>query len=202
MIRLGFTLTLLAMLLAQTVKAEDYGHTARGMFALLPPSIFENTPEGLSEAARQDLLHTGKSEFWEIAGETADVLVLAQLPFRDKSVAFRLFRNDVDGSTEVAVGTLGSPICTVELWRVDGAGRVLPVDTPPEPGINEFFRKKRKRDPGETVLVCLGPGGLAARPVFWSKKGITEPEVDYEISYVWSGSGFEKKIRPAQKSGR
>lgn len=187
---------LMALGFATLCHAEDYGPTARGMFALLPPSIFENTPEGLTEAAKQELLHSGRSDDWEIAGETPDVLVLAQLPFRDRAVAFRLFRNDVDGTSEVAVGTLGVPICTVELWRMDGTGRIIPVDTPPEPDINEFFRKKRKRDPGQTVLICLGPGGLAAKPIFWSKKGIIEPQVDYDINFVWNGAKFEKKVSP------
>lgn len=175
--------------------AEDYGATARGIFAMLPTSIFENTQEGLSETDKQELLHTGRSEFWEIVGETPDVLVLAERPFHDRSVALRLFRNNVDGSTEVAVGTLGEPICTVELWRLDTAGRLVPSDTPPEPRLNEFFRKKRKRNPGYSVLVCLGMGGLGARPVLWDRNGFVEPPVDYEISFQWTGSKFEKRVR-------
>lgn len=178
--------------------AEDYGATARGMFTMLPPSIFENTPEGLTETGKQELLHTGRSEFWEIAGETPDVMVLAQLPFRDRAVALRLFRNNEDGSTEVAVGTLGEQICTVELWRMDMSGRIVPADTPPEPRIDEFFRKKQRKNPGYSVLICLGMGGLSAKPVLWDKEGFVEPQTDYEISFQWTGAGFEKRVRPVE----
>ena len=65
---------------------EGGGITARSVFALLPASIFENTPEGLSAAEKQRLLAEGHAEFWEIAGETEDVLVFASLPFRDAAV--------------------------------------------------------------------------------------------------------------------
>ncbi|MBD5553515.1 MAG: hypothetical protein HDQ44_04170, partial [Desulfovibrio sp.] len=160
--------------------AEEQAPTARHVFALLPLSIFENTTTGLDETGRQALLQQGSSQSWEIAGETQDVLVLAELPFRERAVAVRLFRNEEDASTEVAIGTLGEPVCTVELWHLEGSGRLYPVDTPPEPSIGEFFSKKRKPPLSQqnSVLICLGLGGLWARPVFWSEYGIHEPVVD------------------------
>ena len=197
--RLVAALALLVPLLAgEAARAEDNGATARGMFSLLPPSIFETTAEGLSESEKQQLLTEGRTEFWEISGETADVLVFASLPFRDRAVGLRLFRNTDDGSTEVAVGTLGEPICTVELWRLDTSGRVVPVDTPPEPDAREFLGKGQKL-PGDvmpTVLICLGLGGLKAEPVFWSSKGKVELPLRNEVSYQWTGKGFEKRVRP------
>lgn len=187
---------MLLLLLSSAANAEDYGATARGMFVLLPSSIFESTTEGLTEDAKQELLHTGRSEFWEIVGETPDVLVLAERPFRDRSVALRLFRNDMDGSTEVAVGTVGEPVCTVELWRMDASGRIVPADTPQEPKIREFFRKKPRSSQGYSVLICLGMGGLAAKPVHWDSDGFMEPKTDYDISFQWTGAKFEKRITP------
>lgn len=187
--------------LTRAVCAEDYGATARGMFAMLPPSIFENTPAGLDEAGKQSLLHTGRSEFWEIAGETPDILVFSELPFRERAVGLRLFRNDVDGSTEVAIGTLGEPVCTVEIWRLDTSGRLVPVDTPPEPAIGEFFNGKRRSLKGQqnSVLICLGLGGLWAKPVLWKSHQPVEPEVDNEISFQWTGNGFEKIVAAKRK---
>lgn len=193
------TVMLIVLSLSGVSRAEDYEPTARGMFALLPPSIFENTAEGLSEEAKQDLLKEGRSEFWEIVGETADVLVLAERTFHDRAVALRLFRNHEDGSTDVAVGTLGEPICTVELWRIDASGRIVPVDTPVEPKIGEFFRKRQRRSSGYSVLICLGMGGLGARPVIWDKGGFVNPDTDYEISFQWNGKGFEKVRLPVNK---
>lgn len=177
--------------------AEDYGPTARGMFAMLPPSIFENTPAGLDEAAKQDLLLEGASRDWEIVGETPDTMVFAELPFREKYVALRIFHNDKTGGADAAIGTLGDPVCTVELWRLDAHGRIAPVDTPEEPDIREFFSRKNRaaKNRRNSVLICLGLGGLMAKPVFWNREGIFEPEVDNEISYQWTGGEFEKIIR-------
>lgn len=188
-------------LAAIAARAEDNGPTARGIFAMLPPSIFENTRAGLDETDKQALLHTGYSQYWEIAGETSDILVFAELPFRERTVALRLFRNEEDGSTDVAVGTLGETICAIELWRLDVSGRLVPVDTPPEPAIEEFFISERTppKSRQNSVLICLGLGGLWAKPVFWNKYGVTAPDVDNEISFQWIGNRFEK-VREAKRS--
>ena len=132
-------IVLLLAALSDSAQAAESEVTARSIFALLPESIFENTPEGLSPQEKQKLLSAGHSEFWEIAGETDDVLVFASMPFRDTAVALRLFRNAVDGSVLAAFGTLGGAVCTLELWRVDASGRAVPVDTPQEPDISAFF---------------------------------------------------------------
>lgn len=191
------TLMLLALLAAaETSRAEDEGATARGLFAMLPASIFETTAEGLSEADKQQLLTQGHSEFWEISGETPDVLVFSTLPFRDRAVGLRLFHNSGDGSTEAAVGTLGERICTVELWRQDASGRIVPIETPPEPDVREFLAKGQKLPAQVTpnVLICLGLGGLKAVPIFWSSKGLVEVPLANDVSYQWTGTGFEKRV--------
>lgn len=196
--RLVALLTLLAIMPSAAARAEDNGMTARGIFATLPVSIFENTAEGLSEADKQRLLTEGHTEFWEIAGETEDVMVFAALPFRDSAVALRLFRNTADGSTEAAIGTLGVPICTLELWRVDATGRMVPVVTPPEPDIREFLDQGRQlpRDINPTVLICLGLGGLKAEPVFWNSSGMTQVPLAHDVSFQWNGRNFEKQVHP------
>ena len=181
--------------------AECNGMTARGVFSMLPISIFENTAEGLSDAEKQRLLAEGQSEFWEVAGESEDIIVFAALPLRDSAVALRLFRNTEDGSVRAAIGTLGGPICTLELWRVDVDGRAVPVDTPPEPAISEFLAAGQKLPPEvqPTVLMCLGPGGLKAQPVFWNRSGMTRVPLGQDVSYQWNGRGFVKEIHPHQE---
>lgn len=209
--RWGLLISVLIGLLATAwltaiANAEDNGPTARGIFAMLPTSLFESTPSGLDETGRQALLRTGHSQSWEIAGETHDIMVFAELPFRERAVALRFFHNPKQGGGLVAIGTLGDPVCTVELWNLDSAGRIIPVETPVEPGIGEFFSKKRRPPLGQqnSVLICLGLGGLWAKPVFWNEYGISEPKVDNEISYQWNGEGLEKVISPVprEKKGK
>lgn len=194
----AFLLLLLPLLAPARAHAEDNGMTARGLFTLLPVSIFENTAEGLSESEKQQLLAEGHTEFWEIAGETEDVIVFAALPFRDSAVALRLFRNSADGSVEAAVGTLGSPICTMELWRVDSSARIMPIDTPPEPEISDFLGQGQTlpRNVNPTVLICLGLGGLKAQPVFWNSSGMAHVPLANDVSFQWNGKAFEKRVFP------
>lgn len=174
--------------------------TARHFFAILPTSIFETTAEGLDENQKQELLVNGKTDFWELAGETDDVIVFTALPFRDSGVAVRLFRNEHDGSVLAAIGTLGGEMCTVELWRMDRNGRTIPVDTPQEPPVREFFARDAvpPKDINPSVSICLGRGGLMARPIFWNASGMVHVPLTYDVSYQWDGRHFQKQIQPHQ----
>ena len=103
-----------------------------------------------------------------------------------------------------AIGTLGTELCTVELWRVDASGRTVPVDVPQEPDIQEFFAKSQPvpDDVNPSVLICLGMGGLRAHPVFWNKTGMLYLPLANEIGYRWDGHRFQKVVRPhAEGSG-
>ena len=172
--RVFFCLLMLMLLCPSAGLTQESALTAREAFGALPTSIFENTAEGLEDEDKQQLLEEGQSEFWELAGESRDVIVFRALPFRDSGVALRLFRDADDGSAVAAIGTLGTELCTVELWRVDASGRTVPVDVPQEPDIQEFFAKSQPvpDDVNPSVLICLGMGGLRAHPVFWNKTGM------------------------------
>lgn len=167
---------------------------------MLPNSVFESTPEGLTETDKQELLASGKSEFWEISGESSDMLVFTALPFRDSSIGLRIFHNNLDGSVEVAIGTLGEPICTLELWRLDTSGRLVPTDTPDEPAPGEFFSSKHRfsKNIKHSVLICLGQGGLEARPLFWNDYGMLPARVENKINYIWTGNAFNKTVLPVR----
>lgn len=189
--RVFFCLLMLMLLGPSAGLAQESALTAREAFSALPTSIFENTAEGLEDEDKQQLLEEGQSEFWE-------------LPFRDSGVALRLFRDADDGSAVAAIGTLGTELCTVELWRVDASGRTVPVDVPQEPDIQEFFAKGQPvpDDVNPSVLICLGMGGLRAHPVFWNKTGMLYLPLANEIGYRWDGHRFQKVVRPhAEGSG-
>lgn len=174
--------------------------SARDFFAELPITIFESTPEGLSEEGRRELLDRGYTRDWEISGEDKDIIVFASLPFHDSNVALRLFRNVSDGWVLGVIGTIGTPICVLEAWKRDKNGRVLLADLPDEPSIREFLSpasRAQLKNLNTAVMFCLGLGGLQAKPLFWGKNGMVHITQDYAIRFIWEGRDFKKYIEPA-----
>ena len=184
--------------ICENAAAADNAVTAREIFAKMPESIFESTAEGLDDKDKQDLLNCGRSEFWEIIQETPDAMVFSNLPFGEKTMGLRLFRNEIDGSTFIAAGTMDDPVCTIEFWKNDAFGRLVPVDGPDEPAISDFLKKGRKlpRNAQATILVCLDIGGVVARPVFWNKRGMLDIPLDNAVNFKWENGKFEKEITP------
>ena len=202
--RVFFCLLILMLLRPSAGLAQERALTAREAFGALPTSIFENTAEGLEDEDKQQLLEEGQSEFWELAGESRDVIVFRALPCRVWGVALRLFRDADVGSAVAAIGTPGTELGTVELWRVDASGRTVPVDVPQEQDIQEFFAKGQPvpDDVHPSELICLGMGGLRAHLVFWNKTGMLYLPLANEIGYRWDGHRFLKVVRPhAEGSG-
>ena len=78
----------LALLLVRTAQAREL--TALEIFAQLPITLFENTPEGLSEDEKLRLIEQGSSEFWEVERFDADRLVLVSRPFGETRVMLRV----------------------------------------------------------------------------------------------------------------
>jgi hypothetical protein len=170
--------------------------SAREVFTLLPDTIFENTVEGLGEGEKQRLLAEGRAEFWQLAEETEDSLLFSSLPFHDSAVALRLFYGTDGDFCLAAAGTIGGPLCTLELWRVDNAGRIVPADGPPEPDIRDFLQAGQVL-PGDiqpSTVVCLDFDGVKAQPLFWSSAGLVDLPVASEVRYQWNGVAFEKRI--------
>ncbi|MDR1777291.1 MAG: hypothetical protein LBR31_05625 [Desulfovibrio sp.] len=171
---------------------------ARDAFGLLPITIFENTVEGLDEGEKQQLLTTGQTEFWQLADETADSLLFSALPFHDSAVTLRLFHEENGDFCLAAVGAVGGPLCTLEFWKMDSAGRIVPVAGPPEPDIKDFLHAGQILPKGlqPATVLCLDFDSLAARPLFWSATGLVDLPVPNTVRYLWNGRDFEKQVSP------
>ena len=193
--RFTLTLCLLGLLLPGTALAAD-ALIARDYLRVLPTTIFDNTLEGMTEKEQRQLLENGSTEFWELHNENHNQLdVVARSP-GDTVVALRIFRGG--RGTLAVLGTVGGPLCTVELWRADDNGRIVPVDTPDEPGIREFLKPEHKVPVGvqPSMLFCVADEGLEARPVFWNDTGMVHMPVDFQVRYVWAGGQFKKTVEP------
>lgn len=172
----------------------------REFFARVPLTLFENTPEGMGEEERLELLELGTSAYWKIRDETELTLSFESLPFGESVVSVRLFPHKSQGAGQgfmlAAIGTSASSMCTMELWREDKSGRMVPEDTPHEPPIADFFQAGHgvPKDVEPAVLLCLGPQGLEAMPIFWNTSGMAHVPVDNRVIYQWTGTAFEKKV--------
>ena len=101
------------MALAMAAQAREL--TALEIFARLPITLFENTPEGLSEEEKLRLIEQGASDFWEVERFDADRLTLVSRPFGETRVMLRVFRGG--DRLLAALGTSGRAMCALELWK-------------------------------------------------------------------------------------
>lgn len=190
---LFFLMPIIMLFLLEKTGFASGPKTALEVFAQLPTTLFENTPEGLSEEEKQQIIDRGESAFWEVEHMSSDVLVLLSRPFGETRVTLHLF-----GSEDfmlAAVGTSGDPMCALELWTVDATGGLVPASTPTEPAVSEFIGQKRlPQGVSPAVLFCLVDEGLEARPLFWAADGLVDVPISKTVRYVWKNGTFEKSV--------
>ena len=174
----GFWMLLCAaclLLSARSVQAREL--TALDIFAQLPITLFENTPEGLSEDEKLRLIEQGASEFWEVERFDADRLVLVSRPFGETRVGLRVFRGG--DRLLAALGTDGGAMCALELWQEDATGGFVPANPP---------------DDSPAFMFCLEDDGLDVRPLFWGPAGLVDVPVAKSVRYIWKSGAFEKTV--------
>ena len=140
----GFWMLLCAaclLLSARSVQAREL--TALDIFAQLPITLFENTPEGLSEDEKLRLIEQGASEFWEVERFDADRLVLVSRPFGETRVGLRVFRGG--DRLLAALGTDGGARKTppVDSCRpIRRMTRSFPIFWPQGSGLRRMFPRR------------------------------------------------------------
>lgn len=171
--------------------------SAMEIFSRLPVTLFEDTPEGLSDDERNQLVERGECPYWLVASESADKLVLVSRPFGETRITLNVFRGGEHGFV-VALGTSATPICALELWGLDGAGGLGPIGTPTEPAISEFFNPgyRLPRHLSPVKLFCLTDDGLESRPLFWGPEGLMNIVPDNSIRFIWKDGKFVKEVSP------
>ena len=170
------------MALAMAAQAREL--TALEIFARLPITLFENTPEGLSEEEKLRLIEQGASDFWEVERFDADRLTLVSRPFGETRVMLRVFRGG--DRLLAALGTSGGAMCALELWKEDATGGFVPAAPPEDADIADFLaRGRRLGELSPAFMLCLADDGLEVRPLFWGPKGLVDVPVD---------RSFEKRV--------
>ena len=191
----GFWMLLCAaclLLSARSVQAREL--TAFDIFAQLPITLFENTPEGLSEDEKLRLIEQGASEFWEVERFDADRLVLVSRPFGETRVGLRVFRGG--DRLLAALGTDGGAMCALELWQEDATGGFVPANPPDDPQLSDFLASGQRlaADVSPAFMFCLEDDGLDVRPLFWGPAGLVDVPVAKSVRYIWKSGAFEKTV--------
>ena len=180
------------LLSARSVQAREL--TALDIFAQLPITLFENTPEGLSEDEKLRLIEQGASEFWEVERFDADRLVLVSRPFGETRVGLRVFRGG--DRLLAALGTDGGAMCALELWQEDATGGFVPANPPDDPQLSDFLASGQRlaADVSPAFMFCLEDDGLDVRPLFWGPAGLVDVPVGKSVRYIWKSGAFEKTV--------
>ena len=175
--------------------------SALRLFRFIPPSIFDNTIEGMREDEKQQLMDTGETDFWVLTALSEEELVIQNKALEaDTQVTLRLFRAS-NGDTVVAMGVNAGDSCALELWRYMDKRRALtPMPMPDEPAVSDFFETHRvlPEDTDVSMLICLDPveETLIAKPLIWTPSGLDPIKLDTKVYYVWNGESFVKTIAP------
>ncbi len=175
--------------------------SALRLFRFIPPSIFDNTIEGMREDEKQQLMDTGETDFWVLTALSEEELVIQNKALEaDTQVTLRLFRAS-NGDTVVAMGVNAGDSCALELWRYMDKRRALtPMPMPDEPAVSDFFETHRvlPEDTDVSMLICLDPveETLIAKPLIWTPSGLDPIKLDTKVYYVWNGDSFVKTIAP------
>ena len=175
---------------------EGQQPTALRLFRLIPPTIFDNTVQGLDENDKQVLADNGRAANWVLNHLGNDDLEFTStVPYSNTKVQLHLFYA-VNGDIFIASGVQSGEGCAMELWQRDTLGRIIPVAIPDEPSIDEFLAPEREcpADYEVTMLMCLDAENtrLKAVPLVWTPTGLGFLQLDYDIYYLWDGETFVK----------
>ena len=174
--------------------------TALRLFRLIPPTIFENTVEGLDENDKQLLADNGRAGSWVLTSLADDELEFTSaVPHSATKVRMHLY-HAANGDTLIACGVASGESCAMELWRCDASGRIIPMPMPDEPAISEFLTAGRvlPEEYEVSMLVCLDMDSpqLKAIPLLWTPTGLGSLRLDNDVYYRWTGEAFSKETRP------
>ncbi len=172
--------------------------SALDIFKLLPATIFDNTPEGLSEEEKQTLIENSRTRLWRLISIDADELRVESYPVEGSSVTVRLFHGPEN--VVAAQGAETRDSCAVELWNYDAKGRLVPYPLPPAPALRDFFAPDKTPPAGldHSIRICLALGVLRAWPLFAGPQGPVTVPLDNAVIYRWTGGGFDKALLPLE----
>ena len=190
--------TLLALGLPHAAHAAESTRqlTPKQLFMQIPPGIFDNTPSPIAEEEKELILECGYSANWAISHSDTDTLFISTIKGEFADVAVHVFRNA--GGGVVAIGARTQDNCAAELWSFDTSGRIVPLQNPEDPPVQDFLSPNVLLAPGitPTSKICLEGAQLEAKPSFWGKEGMVQVPVANRVFFRWNSTGFAKYVAP------
>ncbi len=170
--------------------------TPKQLFMQIPPSIFDNTPSPITEEEKELILECGYSANWAVSHNDADTLFISTIKGDFADVAVHVFRNA--GGGVAAIGARAQDNCAAELWSFDASGRIVPLQNPEDPPVQDFLSPNVLLAPGitYTTKICLEGAQLEAKPSFWGKEGMVQVPVANRVFFRWNGTSFAKFVAP------
>ncbi len=183
-------------------RAEDRAPMgAAALMRLLPTSIFDNTPEPISQDDLDLLLTRGYIDNWVVAESSRNSLRMTATGDSPGEVLVRVLR--AFPRTVIILGASSGDTCAAELWERKPGGGLVPYTAPPGPSAPEFFALTRNvpRNIIASYSLCLEAGMLEAVPRFWNAAGPVDITPDNRIFYIWNGENFVQRVAPATDVG-
>lgn len=177
--------------------ADTSGMPAEDLMRLLPVSIFDNTPEPLSQDELDLLLTRGHTAAWVVVENKRDMLRMASTGGGPCEVQAQVLR--AAPRSIVILGARTGDSCASELWEYKTGGGLVPYAAPPGPSAQQFFALTNP--PPRTLIAsysfCLEAGMLEAVPRFWNADGPVDITPDNRVFYLWNGEHFVQRVAPA-----
>ena len=183
-------------------RAEDRASMgAAALMRFLPASIFDNTPEPISQEDLDLLLTRGYIDNWVVAESSRNSLRMTATGDSPGEVLVQVLR--ASPRTIVILGARSDDTCAAELWEWKPGGGLVPYAAPPGPSAPEFFALTRNvpRNIIASYSLCLEAGMLEAVPRFWNAAGPVDITPDNRIFYIWNGENFVQRAAPAADVG-
>ncbi len=175
--------------------------SAADLMRMLPTSIFDNSPEPISQDGLDLLLTHGYNDSWVVVENKQDSLSITAVGDIPGEVQVQVLR--VAPRSIIILGARTNDSCAVELWEYKARGGLVPYAGPADPPAPEFFAQAKPLPVGlfSSSSLCLESGMLEAVPRFWNQFGPVDLTPDNRVFYIWNGKDFVKRVVPVADAG-
>ena len=164
--------------------------TILDLFSKLPEEAFDATAEGLSSSETEELIYTGKTDFWELAKKTKTEFKISG---GDQSISLKKINTSL--YEMVAVNTQYAQTSTVEIWAYNAdEDYLIKKDILPKVSVTDFYSKedalKIPKEYKGSISLYLDEGKIVASLWTWMESTLENIEIKYAVYLDWADDKF------------